>query len=133
MQIIALVVSLALFSAASFCQQPLKGTVTDSEGAAIFNAMVLIHSDPLGSRVGLSSNAGLKTDIVLHTDAHGRFEAALTSGFYDVFVSATAFSPACRKIRVKVTPPQDLRFRMEAAPLVMKEIGDTLPSAPRSH
>ena len=101
----------------------LKGKVTDEEGAVIPSARVLVHWDPSGSAVGLDSNIGIKEDVALTTGQTGEFETDLPPGFYDLFVSATAFSPVCRKLRLTdiAHPPVD--FKMKADPLVMKEFG----------
>jgi hypothetical protein len=42
-----------------------SGQVTDSEGAVIANARVLVHWDPSGSTVGLSDNIGIKQDVTV--------------------------------------------------------------------
>jgi hypothetical protein len=77
-----------------------SGTVVDSEGAIIANAQLIIHWDSSGSTVGLSRNVGLSSDLVLHTDNSGHFSMRIPPGFYDVFVSAMAFTPQCTKIDV---------------------------------
>ena len=71
----------------------------------------------------MDSNVGIKEDVALTTGQTGEFETDLPPGFYDLFVSATAFSPVCRKIRLKdiAHPPVD--FRLKADPLVTKELG----------
>ncbi len=90
-----MVVVLSLISCmAGFGDTPFTGTVTDSAGASISGAMVLVHWDPAGSRVGLTTNIGIKDDLIIKTDEKGTFAAELPSGFYDVFFSAMAFTPA---------------------------------------
>lgn len=106
-------------------QSKLSGTVTDSEGAAIPNAVVIFHWDSAGSTVGLKTNVGVKQDVVVRTDENGSFAIELPPGFYDVFASAVAFSPDRRKVRVK-QDPQSLRFRLKVDPLVLSEIGDPI-------
>src|SRR5262245_44106121 len=78
----------------------LRGTVSDSEGAVITNAEVFIHWDSSGSSVGLTTNAGPFQDTKVKTDQRGHFEVTLPPGFYDVMVSANAFSPQCKKVRL---------------------------------
>jgi hypothetical protein len=90
--------------------------------------MVLIHWDPAGSTVGLDSNVGIRRDLVLTTDHRGGFAAELPSGFYDVFVSATAFTPTCRKIRLKGAAHSKFRFRLAVDPNVVSELGDKFPA-----
>jgi hypothetical protein len=109
-------------AAVAFGDTQFKGTVTDENGGAISGAMILIHWDPAGSAVGLESNVGIKKDLVLTTDEKGRFTAELPSGFYDLFVSATAFTPACRKIRLKGVATTEPGFRLKIDPKVMSEI-----------
>ena len=48
----------------------LKGVVTDSEGAAISGARVVMHWDSSGAAVGLKSNVGSKSDLVEIGRAH---------------------------------------------------------------
>ena len=103
----------------------LKGAVVDTEGAVIRGAYVFVHWDRSGSHVGLKSNVGLKSDLVLETDANGKFASELPPGFYDVFTSAAAFSPDCRKIRIKLEETVIYEAKLNADPLVIKEIGDS--------
>lgn len=114
----------------AFGDTQLRGTVTDVNGGAISGAMVLLHWDPAGSTVGFHSNVGIKKDLVLETDNNGSFAAELPPGFYDLFVSAAAFTPACRKIRMSGTARPDVTVRLEVDPLVSKELGDTFETVP---
>ena len=66
----------------------ITGQITDSEGAVIANARLLVHWDSSGSAVGLSDNSGIKQDVIAVTDASGHYSANVPAGFYDVFVSA---------------------------------------------
>jgi hypothetical protein len=99
------IVSVVLFLSVVALAQPeegtVRGTVIDSEGAVISKARILVHWDPAGSQVGLKTNVGIKEDREVTTDTNGEFEVCLPWGFYDMFVSAPAFSPYCQKIRVK--------------------------------
>ncbi len=104
----------------------LVGSVTDENGGAISGAMILIHWDQAGSAVGLVSNVGIKKVLALTTDEKGRFAAELPAGFYDLFVSATAFTPACRKIRLNGTVMSEPRFRLKVDPRVIRELGDRI-------
>src|SRR5215475_8798307 len=108
MRIAAVFLLSLISSTAGFGETPFKGTVTDSSGAAISGAMVLVHWDSAGSTVGLTTNIGIKKDLIIKTDEKGSFTADLPWGFYDVFFSAMAFTPTCRKIRVGLHPGKDL-------------------------
>jgi hypothetical protein len=101
----------------------LKGKVTDSQGAVIASARVLVHWDPSGSQVGLNSNVGIKEDMRLTTSPMGEFETDLPPGFYDLFVSATAFSPGCEKVRLTESMHPSVDFKLKVDPLVSKELG----------
>jgi hypothetical protein len=109
-------------------QNRLRGVVTDSEGAIISGAHVFIHWDASGSKVGLTTNIGIKEDRELISDAKGLFSTELPPGFYDVFISATAFSPDCRKIRIINGSAADFNPRLKVSTLVTKELGDTFSS-----
>jgi len=100
-------------------QSALTGQVTDSEGAVIANARVLLHWDSSGSAVG---HLGFKQDAIVVTDASGHYSANVPAGFYDVFVSAPAFTPIAAKVIVK---EQKAMFdaKLYVDPLVSKEIG----------
>jgi Carboxypeptidase regulatory-like domain len=103
----------------------LSGTVVDSEGAAIGNALVIVHWDGSGSRTGLEDNRRIKEDIRARTDKEGRVNLDLPPGFYDVFVASTAFSPTCLKVRVKTGKPATFKVQLKFDPLVCKETCDT--------
>jgi len=118
--------ALALIIAASTvgeCAPPFMFTITDSYSAAIRGAMVLIHWDSAGSTVGLTTNVGIKQDLVLTTDDAGNVEAELPPGFYDIFVSANAFTPVCRKLRVRSNSGRQLTLQMPLDPMVSTELG----------
>jgi hypothetical protein len=102
----------------AFGETPLKGTVTDVSRGAISDAMVLLHWDPAGYH-----NVGIKKDPVLKTDSQGGFAAEVPPGFYDLFVSASAFTPACRKVRIKGTASSKVRIVLELDGLVANELG----------
>lgn len=112
----------AAFATAAPSDTQLTGAVTDTLGGAISGAMILIHWDPAGSQVGLESNVGIKQDTMLTTDTRGNFSVQLPPGFYDLFVSATAFTPASRKIRLKGERRSDSRFRLALDPKVTSEL-----------
>jgi hypothetical protein len=114
------------FAAVAFGDTQVKGTVTDESGGVISGAMILIHWDSAGSRVGLRSNVGINKDLVLRIDARGSVSIELPSGFYDLFVAAMAFTPACRKIRLNGAATSEFRFQLAVDPKVTRELGDSI-------
>ena len=104
-------------------QSAITGQITDSEGAVIANARVLVHWDSSGSAVGLTDNIGTKQDVITATDASGHYSANVPAGFYDVFVSAPAFTPIAAKVIVKQGQKAMLNAKLYVDPLVSKEIG----------
>jgi hypothetical protein len=86
-------------------QTRFSGAVKDSEGAVISGARIFIHWDSSGSKVGLTSNVGINEDRSFLTDGNGSFSVELPPGFYDIFVSAMAFSPDCNLSRSGVSRP----------------------------
>lgn len=117
---------IVLLSCVAYGQQQtvIKGTIRDSEGAALAHATVLFHWDPAGSMVGLSDNLGIKNNIAVVTDTEGRYSAAIPPGFYDVFVSATAFTPTAAKVRVKAGIPTTYDSKLRVDPLVSRELAN---------
>jgi len=103
-------------------QSGIAGMVVDSEGAAIANARVLVHWDSAGSKVGLSDNVGIQNDLITTTDASGRYSGEVPTGFYDVFVSATAFTPTAAKVRVQKEQRTTHNSTLRLDPLVSREL-----------
>ncbi len=101
----------------------IAGRVTDSAGAAIAKARVLIHWDSSGSRVGVTDNLGTKQDVIVLSDANGAYSMNVPEGFYDVFVSAPMFTPAAAKVIAKQGQRATLNVKLRVDPLVSKEIG----------
>ena len=80
----------------------LSGDVANAGGnAAIARAFVLVHQ-PEG-----------KKDFIVKV-SNGRFELSLPPGLYDVFVSASGFSPSCQ--RIKITAGQSAVFKPRLEP-----------------
>jgi len=102
----------------------IEGAVTDTAGAAIAGARILVHWDPSGSAVGLRTNVGIKHDVQIEADKYGKFAVRVPAGFYDIFVSAEAFSPHAEKVRVNPTSKVTIYPKLPPDPLVTKELGD---------
>jgi hypothetical protein len=122
MRIAALLVLWMIAPGIASAGTPFKGAVTDASDTPTAGAMVLIHWDPAGSTIGLTTNIGIKQDLVIRTRQDGSFQVDLPPGFYDVFVAATAFTPVCRKIRVKPGQNLETSFRMNADALYTSEM-----------
>jgi len=121
--IAALWLAFICFSLLTAAQQSeISGQITDSEGAALANARVLVHWDSSGSTVGLRDNIGIKQDLAVLTDSNGHYSAVVPPGFYDVFVSAMAFTPTAAKVRVKEGHATTLSRKLKVEPLVSKEL-----------
>jgi hypothetical protein len=111
-------------------QSGITGQITDSEGAAVANARVLVLWDSSGSTVGLRDNIGTKQDVTVATDASGKYSVSVPPGFYDVFVSAEAFTPIAAKVRLKQGQPATLSVRLRVDPLISKELSHEIHAAP---
>jgi len=109
---------------ASGTESGITGQVTDSAGAVIAQARVLVHWDPAGSPDRLSGDVGITQDVLVLTDANGDYTVAVPPGFYDVFISATAFTPAASKVRVKERKSLTLDAKLPPDPLVGEKLGD---------
>lgn len=119
----ALLLIVRIFAVAQ--QGSIAGRIADSNGAAIGNARVLVHWDPAGSTVGLKDNVGVRTDVSVKKDGNGHYSISVPPGFYDVFVSSSAFTPVAAKVRVKDRESSRFDTRLKIDPLVSKELGDT--------
>jgi hypothetical protein len=113
-------------------QSVITGRVTDSLGAAIAKARVLVHWDSSGSKVGLTDNIGTTEDLSVVTDANGNYSVTVPAGFYDVFVSAMAFTPSAAKVRVKQGQSTPFSTKLRADPLVTKELGHEIYGVPKN-
>jgi hypothetical protein len=98
-----------------------SGTVRDSEGAVITNAHVIVHWDSSGPNE-VNDKVGAMRDIILTSDSKGQFSVELAAGFYDVFVTAGAFSPHCEKIRLKGKEVKTYAVKLKISPVVSKEL-----------
>jgi len=107
--------------------ESLAGVVRDSEGAAMSNAIVLVHWDNDGSQGG-RSNA--PDDLHLTTGTAGEFSANLTAGFYDVAIFAHAFSPNARKVRIRIGQTTNDDVTLSLDPQIPAEFGDTFGESP---
>jgi len=122
---LACVLAVVLFiSAAPPGNGRLSGRVTDSQGAVISEAYLIVHWDSSGSTVGLASNVGIVHDLNLQSDKEGVYSVDLPPGFYDVFVSSQAFTPSCRKVRVRAGEIASFSPKLRADALVTKELAD---------
>jgi hypothetical protein len=84
---IVVTVALVLISGISAgSQSAVRGRVTDSEGAVIAKARVLLHWD--SSSPVSDEKKSMIQDVSVVPDNKGEYAAAVPAGFYDVFVSA---------------------------------------------
>lgn len=90
-----------LFAVVSARAATLTGIVRDSQGAAIPNAYVQVHCDPIVSPDAARKTPCTKQDIVIKADAHGKFGLEADIGFYDIFVAAPGFMPFSEKTQLK--------------------------------
>jgi hypothetical protein len=113
--LLAIILLLPISTNATDTVVKLEGTVADSEGAAIGNAFVMIRKD--------GSNAE-DLDWKGRTNSNGKVLTSLPEGFYDVFVSSPAFTPASLKVRLKSGSSGTFKAVLHVDPLVSEERGD---------
>jgi hypothetical protein len=116
------IVFLCLSCAGATSQSAIRRQITDSLEAVVPEARIFIHWDSAGSSVGLRDNIGIKQDVTVLKDASGHYSSDVPPGFYDVFVSAKAFTPTAPKVRVKKGQPGLFSPMLNADPLVTKEL-----------
>jgi hypothetical protein len=96
-----------------------NGRVTSVLGEPIGRAQVLFHFDPAGQEKPLS-----RPDLVVQSDAAGRFVVQLEPGFYDLCVFSPGVTAACQKLLVQDAGSIRQDIRLNADPLVIKHLGD---------
>ena len=116
-----LLVCIVLSAATPGLAATLSGTVRDSEGAVIPTAHVVVHWDSAGSNY-LKDNIGTNEDKITTTDAKGEYSLDLPLGFYDVFISAPAFSPHCEKVRLNGKGTKRLEVKLKVSPVTSQEL-----------
>jgi Carboxypeptidase regulatory-like domain len=102
-------------------QSAVRGRVTDSEGAIIAKARVLVHWDS-SSPISDTKRSPIQ-DVSVVTDNKGEYTAAVPAGFNDVFVSAPLFTPVAAKVIVKDASAAKFDAKLYVDPQVSKEIG----------
>jgi hypothetical protein len=112
---------LLLLSAVPANAATLSGTALDSQGAAIADAHIIVHWDHSGSNY-LKDNLGINEDMIATSDRNGQFSVELPSGFYDVFVTSTGFSPHCDKIRLKGKETKTYKVKLKVSEVTSKEL-----------
>jgi hypothetical protein len=127
MKIVALGL-LTCFLAPPAAGETLRGIVSDVVGAPIKDALVFVRWDESGSTRGIG-NIGIKQDLFLKTDKEGAFTAQLPPGYYDVFVSSPAFSPACRKIRIGKGAAVNFAERLQVSELILEQLAHPMGAA----
>lgn len=123
-KIVRFVCSLVLLFAALLAAsqaQDIHGRVTDSEGATISGAHVLVHPDFAGTWYKDD-----RKDAALVTNSAGEFRIALPSGFWDVCVMADAFAPRCQKVNIGNEKTTSLKFVLPVSREVSKLLGDAV-------
>ena len=79
-----------------------QGTVFDSAKASISNATIIIRSKRFPNKT-----------TTIKSDKDGKFDVKLPLGYYDVFVTAGGFAPACTEIEVKKDKPSKYQPRLK--------------------
>jgi hypothetical protein len=104
----------------------LRVVVKDELGAVIPRSKLLVRWDPASLQVEASK--GENPDTTSQADERGQMAIELNSGFYDVLVTSPAFTPSCKKVRIKTGTPVSIEFKLKADPLVTAELGHEIYS-----
>jgi hypothetical protein len=102
----------------------LQGAVADAAGTPLTDAQLIVHWDPSGAKIGLTTNVGISEDRFLKTDTHGNYYAEIPPGFYDILVAAPGFSPTCTKLRLKTGENATFNSKLLSDPLVANELSN---------
>jgi hypothetical protein len=104
----ATLAGLIALSTFAFAQTPtsaptgtLQARISDSMGAAISRAFVLVHGE--GSE---------KASQPLSVNDNGEFQVQLAPGLYDLFIGSTGFVPYAKEVRVVPGKPTILKIKM---------------------
>src|SRR5262249_10196966 len=87
-------ISFIAMPVAVFAQSPFRGRVTDADGAAIPQALVLVES-----------TSGQRSRISATANEAGEFSLNLTEGKYRLVVHAEGFADASREIEIGSKQP----------------------------
>lgn len=79
----------------------LRARISDTMGAAISRAFVLVHS--AGSE---------KTSQQLSVDENGELQVQLAPGLYDLFIGSRGFVPYAKEVRILSGKPTILKIKM---------------------
>ncbi|MEP7364538.1 MAG: carboxypeptidase-like regulatory domain-containing protein [Acidobacteriota bacterium] len=112
-------------------QSTLQGVVADSEGGAIANAIVRIHWDPASPRLQARNVVTKQEDIVVQTAEDGSYSVNLAPGFYDIFVTSTAFEPAATKVRTLSGKTSTFSSKLKFSKIVCDEVCETIATPAR--
>jgi hypothetical protein len=118
---VALTLVLSAQAADNSVPGKLNGILTDSEGAVISKATVLVQRDWPNDNTH---------DLHLTTNEAGEFSMELTPGFYDVAVFAHAFSPSAGKVRIRSSQVTNYALKLSADPQMIAEFGDRFSENP---
>ncbi len=102
--------------------------VRDESGGVIPDARIFVVWDPVAP--GAQKNAQEPAEIYLKTDGQGWSKTEVKPGFYDVFVTSSYFTPACRKMRLKAGEAAKLEIRLKLDSVVVNEFGDRVEPSP---
>ena len=117
----AIALAISAYAADTPSSGKIKGTVTDSTGAIISSATVLIHRDWPEQNT---------QDLRLNTDKFGRFSIELAPRFYDVAIFAQAFSPNSGKVRIRSSQATYYTAQLPVDPQWVAEFGDRFVENP---
>jgi len=101
---------LLLLSPALFAQTPpaasktcsFHGRISDTVGAAINRAFVLVYSDRLE-----------KVSRQVSLNEYAEFAVELEPGLYDLFTASPGFVPVAKIINIRTCKPVDLKLKMQ--------------------
>ena len=85
----------------------LHGRISDTLGAAISRAFVLVHGD---GRVG---NTWVKVNQQVDVNINGEFQIQLAPGLYDLFIGSPGFIPYAKKVKIQTGKQTILKIKLQ--------------------
>jgi hypothetical protein len=105
----AVVLGLLIVLPLSALSETLHGKVTDANGAALQDSIILVQHWTLNALRHVEAD----TPIMLHPAPDGRYNVILAPGIYDLFVSCGFCAPQAKQVKVAPRATKSVDFGLK--------------------